>query len=604
MPINHHLQPVKSKSTKTMKAKLNLIQIWRPSLALPAIASLVLLLQNVSAQQWTANELPPGLIAWWPAENNLLDVVGGHDGAADSSVTYAPGRFGQAFHFDGAGTQGQSVRIPDGYADLDGWTQFTLEAWVYFDVTADVTPGPGRCIFSKVGSPVGGPNIGYQFGFYDNASRMFCQFNTNGQVWPGLATVANLRATVPTNIWLHAAATYDHSAVKLFLNGVPLVTNVVGPATIADSPSNLRISKDDNNNAPFGGRIDDARIYNRALSAAEIAYLYAGPNPPVTNGIKLRYDASNVNGDGSNPADGAAVNLWRDVGGLGLDLTPPVFPGNTVCLAPVYRADALNGRAGVDFSQVGSDALASAYSSLLNFTNCTILMVANGAGLTCHMSISASCINQEFAIGDKAIYHHAYPYHYSYRSHQDSPTNYYVQAGVFGVQSSQLDNWINGVLSTNGFGLGQESPTLGDVPDFAPVGRQAILGWRNGDAYCNAPIALENLGGVICEVLVYDRQLTAGELDAMNSYLAGKYNLAVTPIPPVLQVVSVAGGSVTLQWASTAGRQYQLQSGTNLLSPGWINEGTPFIGTGGVLLANVSIGSEAEKFFRLQMIGN
>ena len=34
---------------------------------------------------------------------------------------------------------------------------------------------------------------------------------------------------------------------------------------------------DDNRNVPFPGLIDDARIYNRALSGSEIAYLCAGP---------------------------------------------------------------------------------------------------------------------------------------------------------------------------------------------------------------------------------------------------------------------------------------------------------------------------------------
>ena len=231
-------------------------------------------------------------------------------------------------------------------------------------------------------------------------------------------------------------------------------------------------------------------------------------------------------------------------------------------------------------------------------------MVANGAGLTCHLSISASCINQEFAIGDKAIYHHSFPFHYSYRSHQDSPTNYYVQSGVFGVSSSQLDNWINGVLSTDDFGLGQESPTLADVPDFTPVGRQVILGWRNSDAFCNPPIALENFGGVICEVLVYDRQLDGDELGAMTAYLAGKYNLELASIRPVIQANPITGGNVALQWDTVCGRQYQLQSSTNLLSPDWTDEGVPFIGTGGVVATNMVIGSEVEKFFRLQLIGN
>lgn len=577
-----------------MKTKSNLIQTCRLGAAMLPAASLLLLAQTATAQQWSTNELPSGIIAWWQAEGNMLDAVGGHNGVGDSPPTYASGRFGQAWDFDGIS---QSVQIPNVYSDLDGWTQFTLEAWANFD-GFPAAPGNGYSIFSKVGTPSRAfdLNFGYQFGFTLNASQMFCQFNQTGQLWPGYQTLGNVPVAVTTNVWVHAAATYDHNAVTLYFNGVPLVTNIIGPVTIATTSSTLRISKDDNDNVPFPGRIDDPRIYSRALSAAEIAYLYAGPDLPVTQGLKLHLDACNANGDGSNPADGAVVNDWHDLSGFGLDATP-LFGA-----APVYHANALNGRAGVDFSLSGSDSLATAFSSQLDFTNCTIFMVANGAGMTCHVSISTPCVTQEFAIGDKAIYHHAYPFHYSYRSHQDSPTNYYIQAGVFGVQSSQLANWINGVLSTNGFGLGQESPTLADVPDFVPVARQAILGWRNSDAFCNAPIALENFGGVICEVLVYDRQLDPGELDAINSYLAGKYNLAVTPVPPVLLLASVSGGTVTLRWASTAGRQYQLQSTTSLSPPSWTNEGAPFSGTDGTLTNTLTVGADQTKFFRLQLL--
>ena len=581
-----------------MKTKSNLIQTCLLGAAMLPAASLLLLAQTATAQQWSTNELPPGIIGWWQAENNMLDSVGAHGGSGDAASTYAPGRFGQAFHFNGTD---QSVSIPNIYPDLDGWTQFTLEAWVNFDSFL-VTPGGGYSIFSKVGTPSRAfdLNFGYQFGFTLNASQMVCQFNRTGQLWPVFQTLADLHGAVTTNVWVHAAATYDNNAVKLYLNGVPLVTNIIGPVTIAPTSSTLRISKDDNDNVPFPGRIDDARIYNRALSAAEIAYLYAGPDLPVTQGLKLHFDASNANGDGSNPADGASVNTWRDLGGFGLDATP------LFSVAPVYHANALNGRAGVDFSLSGSDSLATAFSSQLDFTNCTIFMIANGAGMTCHVSISAPCVTQEFALGDKSTFRESSPFHWVNLSHQNSPAGYYLQAGVFGVKAkaSQLVNFIDGVASTSDFTLGQESPTLNDVADYIPVARQAILGWRNSDAFCNAPIALENFGGVICEVIVYDRQLDAGELDAMDSYLAGKYNLVITPIPPVLQVASISGGTVTLQWASTPGRQYQLQSTTSLSPAGWTNEGAPVSGTGGVLTGTLTIGPDQTKFFRLQVFGN
>jgi hypothetical protein len=343
--------------------------------------------------------------------------------------------------------------------------------------------------------------------------------------------------------------------------------------------------------------IDEIGFFGRELSAAEIAYLYSGPNPPVTQGLKLHLDASNANGDGSNPADGASVSTWHDVGGLGLDATP-LFG-----VAPVYRTNALNGRGGVDFSVSGSDALATAFTSQFNFTNCTIFMVGNGAGMTCHVSISAPCVNQEFAIGDKAIYHHSSGYHWVNRDHQDSPAGYYIQAGIFGATTNELANCIDGVFATNrlfySWEIGQQFPVAG----YAPVARQVILGWRNSDAYCNAPISYENFGGVICEALVYDHQLDAGQLDAVNAYLAGKYNLVITPLPPVLQVVSVGGGTVMLAWESTSGRQYQLQSCTDLGAASWTNEGARLAGTGGVLTANAILDSETAKFFRLQLIG-
>ncbi|HLP77663.1 MAG TPA: LamG-like jellyroll fold domain-containing protein, partial [Candidatus Paceibacterota bacterium] len=162
--------------------------------------------------QWTTNNLPSGLIAWWQAESNMLDSVSSHDGTGSTAPTYGPGRFGQAFQFDGTN---QSVMIPDGHTDLDGWTQFTLEAWVNFDSLSD-SPGTGQSVLSKVGNhrgPFSG-NFGYQFGFGQTATKLFCQFNTDTLLWPGYQTMVDVPFAISTNVWYHVAATYDHNAVK------------------------------------------------------------------------------------------------------------------------------------------------------------------------------------------------------------------------------------------------------------------------------------------------------------------------------------------------------------------------------------------------------
>ena len=558
-----------------------------------AALALTLPLAGAQAQQWSTNTLPPGLVAWWPAEGNLLDSAGAHNGTGSAAPTYGPGRYGQAFQFNGTD---QSVMIPDGYADLDAWTQFTLEAWVNFDRTDDA-PGPGRCVISKVGNnrgPYSG-NYGYQFGFANGCTKLFCQFNSDLVRWPGFQTSVNLPVTISTGVWYHVAASYDHSAVKLYFNGVPIATNVVGPVTIANTSATLRISKDDNNNVAFAGRIDDPRIYARALSAAEVTHLYQGPTLPVTQGLKLHLDAGNVNGDGNNPAPGASVTTWRDLSGNGIDAT------STGYAAPLYRLNVLNGRGGVDFGASGSDALATAISSRLDFTNCTILLVANGADTGTHISISAATLLQEFCIFDKGIQHHSSAFHYVYRSHQDMPAGFYLQTALFGVKASQTDSLINGVASTNGFLFGQQSPTLADVADYTRVNRQAVLGWRNSDAYGGAPAASENFRGVLCEVLVYDRQLRTQELDSMHLCLAGKYNLVVAPLPPTLHAQLATSNLACLSWETAPGRAYQLQSTANLLATNWLNLGAPFPGTGGVLTTNVPIGYELGKFFRLQL---
>ena len=54
-----------------------------------------------------------------------------------------------------------------------------------------------------------------------------------------------------------------------------------------------------------------------------------------------------------------------------------------------------------------------------------------------------------------------------------------------------------------------------------------------------------------------------------------------------------------LEWPSSTGTRYQLQSATNLPPGSWTDEGAPFLGTGGVLQTNLPITTGPVKFFRL-----
>ena len=83
-------------------------------------------------------------------------------------------------------------------------------------------------------------------------------------------------STLPTGTWSHIAATYDGSAVKVYINGtLASSNNVSGPITTSGLP--LRIGGNSVWSEWFSGQIDDVRIYDRALDASELASDMATP---------------------------------------------------------------------------------------------------------------------------------------------------------------------------------------------------------------------------------------------------------------------------------------------------------------------------------------
>src|SRR5207247_6816835 len=80
------------------------------------------------------------------------------------------------------------------------------------------------------------------------------------------------------NTWSHLAATYDGATIRLYVNGVQVASRAQTGA-IATSTNPLQIGGDSLYGQYFAGRIDEVRLYNRALSAAQIQ---SDMNTPVT----------------------------------------------------------------------------------------------------------------------------------------------------------------------------------------------------------------------------------------------------------------------------------------------------------------------------------
>jgi len=75
--------------------------------------------------------------------------------------------------------------------------------------------------------------------------------------------------TLPLNTWTHLAGTYDGTTMRIYVNSVLVSSRAqTGPVAVVAGP--LTIGGDATSGQYWNGRIDEVRIYNRALSQDQI----------------------------------------------------------------------------------------------------------------------------------------------------------------------------------------------------------------------------------------------------------------------------------------------------------------------------------------------
>ncbi len=107
-----------------------------------------------------------------------------------------------------------------------------------------------------------------------------------GREWPGNSISVRTIDPIPSDAWCQIAATYDGSSradgLRLFLNGQPLKTETLRDelkkqANVkVDHGGEFVIGQRFRDRGFAGGLIDDARVYERALTAAELQHLATG----------------------------------------------------------------------------------------------------------------------------------------------------------------------------------------------------------------------------------------------------------------------------------------------------------------------------------------
>jgi hypothetical protein len=175
----------------------------------------------------------------------------GHTGTIAGATWSTQGRFGNALSFDGLNDW---VTV-NSTSLLNLTTGMTLEAWVY--------PTTIPTTYTAVAIKENGTDLSYALGAGSPSGPPGVFATTQAEI------AASGPTTLAVNTWSHLAATYDGTMLRLYINGGQVAQAAMSGA-MAVSSGALRLGGNSPNGYWFQGRLDELRIYNRALTQAEI----------------------------------------------------------------------------------------------------------------------------------------------------------------------------------------------------------------------------------------------------------------------------------------------------------------------------------------------
>ena len=287
--------------------------------------------------------LSNGLVGYWKMEEagdaTRADSSGNGNTLTESTadtVAQAAGKFGYAGDFELADTEYMTAADS---TSLSVTGSLTLAAWINPET---VSVGTYNILAKWDGS-----NESYRL--MQNADEIRIELDASGNY------VETSSSNLAAGTWYHVVGVFDATSAtaKVFINGLEATSSTTGtiPSSTGDDVGVFHLGAEDSTGGATGyydGIIDEARVYNRALSPAEVQKLYAWAPGPVGH---WKFD--------ENTGTGAVL---QDSSGN----------GNTGTLqADVTASDWVPGKHGssLDFDRTTNDYVTVADSSSLNFQN-------------------------------------------------------------------------------------------------------------------------------------------------------------------------------------------------------------------------------------------
>jgi Concanavalin A-like lectin/glucanases superfamily/Fibrinogen beta and gamma chains, C-terminal globular domain len=277
---------------------------------------------------------PSGLTALWHLDGNTTDASGhGHTGVLVGNPTViTTGRFGKAYHLDGASTIDVGDLIPS--------PQQTYSVNVWFRTTNPASEADWRMMISKLDIPDGSAGSG-PLELFLGDGRVEAGGNApDFMAWgagAGVFSVADLTSSGINGrdgTWHMATATYKNGQQKLYVDGKLFGTAAfAGPLPQPHQTGRTVIiggSEFGPYHHPWIGDVDEVAIWDRVLTAAEVTALYPAPksclailqaNPDAKDGVYT------IEPDTSKPSFQVRCDMTTDAGGWTLFGNYP-YPGN------------------------------------------------------------------------------------------------------------------------------------------------------------------------------------------------------------------------------------------------------------------------------------
>ena len=234
---------------------------------------LAFLLWNAQPTGAIIGAVEDGLIAYWSFDKDTVkikteavDILSGLAAAVHGDPEAAPAgdcKVGECILFDGSVDRLLVEDSNPPKIDRD-WEEITLECWVYINALDD----SWNRIISLDDMPT---NSAVASLYYDDDDNQHGFFVRAG----GQSTVAaqdNVLEDIPLEEWLHLVGTYDGATVHYYVNGKQEKKYGMKGGKISKGGLLLGIGdrSDGCDCDTIQGYIDEFRIYDRVLSAAEV----------------------------------------------------------------------------------------------------------------------------------------------------------------------------------------------------------------------------------------------------------------------------------------------------------------------------------------------